>query len=125
VSDRARSAKPLLWWGLSYDDLEEARWVSQLHRLRAGVEGECGATSNHVHDFDQYLQAQWDPDARWRLIAACAQRVDVTSHDHLPGTTGRQCSGLLRGESGGRVTFRASQAVNVYASYAKDSRRRR
>ncbi len=109
--------------GLSYDDLEEAR-MGYLNYIGSelGVEGEVRRDeANNVHDFDQYLQAQWDPDARWRLIAGVRNNaVDVTSHDHLPGITAPDSAVDYSAVSPvAGVTFRASQAVNVYASYGK------
>src|SRR6202011_1685980 len=57
--------------GINYDDLEEAR-QGYLNYVgsQLGVEGALRRDeANHVYDFDQYLQAQWDPSARWRLSA--------------------------------------------------------
>jgi iron complex outermembrane receptor protein len=109
--------------GLSYDDLEEAR-KGYLNYIGSelGVEGAIRRDeANHVYDFDQYLQAQWDPDPRWRLIAGVRNSaVVVTSHNHLPE--------ISEPDSGVRysavnpvagVTFRATSAVNLYASYGK------
>jgi iron complex outermembrane recepter protein len=108
---------------LSYDDLEEARkGYLNFTGSQLGVEGALRRDeANHVYDFDQYLQAQWDPDARWRLIAGVRNSaVRVSSHNHLPG--------IVEPDSGvhysavnpvGGVTFRAAPAVNVYASYGK------
>ena len=109
--------------GVNYDDLAEAR-KGFLNYIGSdlGVEGALRRDeANHVDDFDQYLQAQWDPGARWRLIGGVRNNtVDVTSHNHLPGA--------LDPDSGVRysavnpvagATFRASSAVNLYASYGK------
>ena len=109
--------------GLSYDDLEEAR-KGFLNYIGSelGVEGALRRDeANHVYDFDQYLQAQWDPHPRWRLIAGVRNSaVNVSSHDHLPG--------IVEPDSGvrysavnpvGGVTFRATSAINAYASYGK------
>jgi len=109
--------------GLSYDDLEEAR-KGYLNYVgsQLGVEGAVRRDeANHVHDFDQYLQAQWDPAARWRLSAGLRNStVEVASHNHLPG--------IIEPDSGvrysavnpvGGVTFRAASALNVYGSYGK------
>jgi iron complex outermembrane receptor protein len=109
--------------GLSYDDLEEARkGYLNFVGSELGVEGALRRDeANHVYDFDQYLQAQWDPHVRWRLIAGVRNSaVEVSSHNHLPG--------IVEPESGvrysavnpvGGVTFRAAAAVNLYASYGK------
>ncbi|MGO9927472.1 MAG: hypothetical protein ACLPLP_15485, partial [Mycobacterium sp.] len=53
--------------GLAYDDLQQAR-MGYLNYVgnELGVQGELRLDeSNHVYDFDQYLQGQWDPDPRW------------------------------------------------------------
>ena len=77
--------------------------------------------ANHVYDFDQYLQAQWDPGARWRLIAGVRNNlVDVTSHGHIPVLDGADSSVRYSAVNPVRgVTFRGSSAVNVYGSYGK------
>ncbi|MGO9993220.1 MAG: TonB-dependent receptor family protein [Steroidobacteraceae bacterium] len=109
--------------GISYDDLEESR-LGFLNYVGSelGVEGAIRRDeANHVYDFDQYLQAQWDPDPRWRVIAGVRNStVDVSSHDHLPGITDPD-SGVRYSAVNpvGGVMFRAASAVNVYASYGK------
>jgi iron complex outermembrane recepter protein len=113
----------LLTAGVNYDDLAEAR-KGYLNYIgpELGVEGALRRDeANHVYDFDQYLQAQWDPVARWRILAGVRNSVvDVTSHGHL--------AVLDDADSGVRysavnpvagVTFRATDAINVYGSYGK------
>ena len=76
---------------------------------------------NHVYDFDQYLQAQWDPDARWRLTAGVRNNlVEVSSHNELPGAVDPHSSVRYTSVSpvAGAV-FHASSAVNLYAAYGK------
>jgi iron complex outermembrane recepter protein len=113
----------LLVAGLNYDDLEEARkGFLNFIGSELGVEGALRRDeANHVYDFDQYLQAQWDPAARWRIVAGVRNSVvDVTSHGHL--------ALLDAADSGVRysavnpvagVTFRATDTINVYGSYGK------
>jgi iron complex outermembrane receptor protein len=113
----------LLVAGLNYDDLEEARkGFLNFIGSELGVEGALRRDeANHVYDFDQYLQAQWDPAARWRVVAGVRNSVvDVTSHGHL--------AVLDAADSGVRysavnpvagVTFRATDTINVYGSYGK------
>ena len=74
-----------------------------------------------MYDFDQYLQAQWDPDARWRLIAGVRNNlVEVTSHGHLPALDGADSSARYSAVNPvGGITFRATSAVNLYGSYGK------
>jgi iron complex outermembrane receptor protein len=77
--------------------------------------------ANHVYDFDQYLQAQWDPDARWRMIAGVRNNVvEVTSHGHIPVLDDADSSvrySAVNPVAG--ITYRASSAVNLYGSYGK------
>jgi iron complex outermembrane receptor protein len=109
--------------GIAYDDLEEGRkGYANYLGSELGVEGALRRDeANHVYDFDQYLQAEWDPTARWLLIAGVRNNeVDVTSHGHIPVLDGADSSlryGAVNPVAG--VTYRASSAVNVYASYGK------
>src|SRR5579863_2467604 len=109
--------------GMAYDDLEEARrGFLNYQGAQPGVEGALRRDeANHVYDFDQYLQAQWDPDARWRLIAGVRNNlVEVTSHGHIPVIDGADSGARYSAvDPVGGVTFRASSAVNAYASYGK------
>ncbi|HEY3658688.1 MAG TPA: TonB-dependent receptor [Steroidobacteraceae bacterium] len=109
--------------GLSYDDLEEAR-KGYLNYVGSQL-GVAGAVrrdeANHVYDFDQYLQAQWDPGARWRLIAGVRNSaVNVSSHNHMAGVSAPD-SGVRYSAVNpvAGATFRAASAVNVYGSYGK------
>jgi iron complex outermembrane receptor protein len=109
--------------GLSYDDLAEARrGYLNFVGSQLGVEGALRRDeANHVDDFDQYLQAQWDPAARWRVIAGLRNStVEVASHNHLRGITEPDSSVRYSAVNPvGGVTFRAASAVNVYGSYGK------
>jgi iron complex outermembrane recepter protein len=109
--------------GVNYDDLAEARrGYFNFSGTQTGVAGALRRDeANHVYDFDQYLQAQWDPGARWRLIAGVRNNVvEVTSHGHIPVLDFADSSvrySAVNPVAG--VTFRASSAVNVYGSYGK------
>jgi iron complex outermembrane receptor protein len=109
--------------GINYDDLAEARkGYLNYEGSQLGVEGALRRDeANHVYDFDQYLQAQWDPDARWRVIAGVRNNlVEVTSHGHIPVLDGADSSVRYSAVNPvGGVTFRASSAVNLYGSYGK------
>jgi iron complex outermembrane receptor protein len=125
VSDqRSVAGTPLqVTFGLSYDDLAEARkgYLNYIGN-ELGVEGDLRRDeANHVYDFDQYLQGQWDPDPRWRLIAGVRNSaVDVSSHNHLPGIVAPDSSAHFSAVNPvGGVTFRATSAVNLYASYGR------
>lgn len=109
--------------GVAYDDLEETRF-GYLNFVgdQLGVEGAVRRDeANHVYDFDQYLQSQWDPDVLWRVTAGVRNNlVEVSSNDHLPGTTEPHSSVRYTAVSPvGGVVFHAAPAVNLYASYGK------
>ncbi|HEX3950538.1 MAG TPA: TonB-dependent receptor [Steroidobacteraceae bacterium] len=113
----------LLVAGLNYDDLAEAR-KGYLNFIGAqlGVQGALRRDeANHVYDFDQYLQAQWDPAERWRLVAGVRNSlVEVTSHGHLALLDSADSEvrySAVNPVAG--VTYRASSAVNFYGSYGK------
>src|ERR1700677_2627299 len=109
--------------GINYDDLAQAR-KGYLNFAGAdlGIEGALRRDeANNVYDFDQYLQAQWDPAPRWRMIAGVRNNlVEVTSHGHIPVIDGADSSARYSAVNPvGGVTFRASSAVNLYGSYGK------
>jgi iron complex outermembrane receptor protein len=113
----------LLVAGVNYDDLAEAR-KGYLNYIGAelGVEGALRRDeANNVYDFDQYLQAQWDPTDRWRLVAGVRNNlVEVTSHGHLAvlDAADSEVSYSAVNPVGG-VTYRVTSAINAYASYGK------
>jgi len=109
--------------GIAYDDLEETRF-GYLNYVgeETGVAGAVRRDeANHVYDFDQYLQSQWDPDVLWRVTAGVRNNlVEVSSNDHLPGTTEPHSSVRYTAVSPvGGVVFHAAPVVNLYASYGK------
>jgi iron complex outermembrane receptor protein len=113
----------LLVAGVNYDDLAEAR-KGYLNFIGSelGVQGALRRDeANHVYDFDQYLQAQWDPAARWRIVAGVRNSVvDVTSHGHLAvldAASSEVRYSAVNPVAG--VTFRATEAINFYGSYGK------
>jgi iron complex outermembrane receptor protein len=109
--------------GVNYDDLAEARkGFLNFIGSETGVEGALRRDeANNVYDFDQYLQAQWDPGTRWRLIAGVRNNaVEVTSHGHLAVLDAADSSvrySAVNPVAG--VTFRATSWANVYGSYGK------
>ena len=124
ADQRSVAGTPLLVVaGLNYDDLAETR-KGYLNYVgtETGVQGALRRyETNYVYDFDQYLQAQWDPAARWRLIAGVRNSlVDVTSHGHLAVIDGADSEvrySAVNPVAG--VTYRATSAVNIYGSYGK------
>lgn len=113
----------LLVAGMNYDDLAEARrGFLNFSGAQLGVQGALRRDeANHVYDFDQYIQAQWDPGESWRMVAGVRNSlVQVTSHGHL--------AILDAADSGVRysavnpvagITYRVNPAINAYASYGK------
>jgi len=109
--------------GLNYDDLREARrGYLNFIGSELGVQGDLRREeSNHVYDFDQYLQLQWEPGTHWRLLAGVRNsEVRVRSLNRL----------LLSGDPVSRVsysavnpvagiTYRISSVVNAYAAYGR------
>ncbi|MEP6548302.1 MAG: TonB-dependent receptor [Gammaproteobacteria bacterium] len=109
--------------GINYDDLAEARkGYLNFVGTQLGVAGDLRRDeANHVYDFDQYFQAQWDPAARWRLIAGVRNNVvQISSHGHIPILDGADSSVRYSAVNPvGGITFRASSAVNIYGSYGR------
>lgn len=109
--------------GVNYDDLAEARkGYFNFVGSETGVEGALRRDeANNVYDFDQYLQAQWDPDMRWRLIVGVRNNaVEVTSHGHLAVLDAADSSvrySAVNPVAG--VTYRATSWANVYGSYGR------
>jgi iron complex outermembrane receptor protein len=124
TDDRQWGGMPVkLTLGLAYDDLQEGRkGYANYSGTQFGVEGALRRDeANHVYDFDQYLQAEWDPSAHWLLIAGVRNNaVDVTSHGHIPildGADSRLHFGAVNPVAG--ITYRATSWLNAYASYGK------
>jgi iron complex outermembrane receptor protein len=110
--------------GLSYDDLEEARRGYQnFIGDELGVEGALRRDeANHVYDLDEYLQMQWDPSTRWRLVCGVRNSVvDISSHNHLPVTDDLEDTGVRYSATNpvGGIVYRVAPSLNAYASYGK------
>jgi iron complex outermembrane receptor protein len=128
VTDRRSiSGTPLqLTAGVSYDNLDEARrGFLNFVGDQVGIQGELRRhETNHVYDLDEYMQAQWDPSERWRLLAGVRNSiVDVSSINHLAPVGVAVESGVsysaINPVAG--LTFRATDTLNFYASYGKGS----
>ena len=110
--------------GISYDHLSEARQgFLNFIGSTLGVEGALRRDQrNYVFDLDEYLQAQWDPDAHWRVLAGLRHSlVNVSSNDFLAASgvfpeTGvsYQATNPVAG-----VTFRITPQLSVYGSYGR------
>jgi iron complex outermembrane receptor protein len=77
--------------------------------------------ANHVYDLDEYLQMQWDPDARWRFTAGVRNNVvEVSSNQHIPVTDDPHSSVRYTAVSPvAAALLHATSEVNLYASYGK------
>jgi len=107
--------------GIAYDDLEESR-AGLLNYVGddLGVPGAVRLQdANHVYDLAEYLQAQWDPDAWWRLTAGVRNNVvEVSSNQHYPVTDDPHSSVRYTAVSPvAGAEFHATPDVNLYASY--------
>jgi len=117
--------RPLQWTaGVSYDNLEEHRQgFTNFIGDELGVEGVLRRhENNRVYDLDEYLQAQWDPLNRWRIIAGVRNSVvEVASHNLLviPGTTPESSVRYAATNPVAGVTFRASDELHLYGSYGR------
>ena len=110
--------------GVSYDELDEAR-----HGYNNFLGNELGVIGalrrdeqNRVYDFDQYLQAQWEPAARWRVVAGVRHSsVDMQSDNHLAtnGAPAFSSIGYHATNPVAGITYSLRPTVNLYAAYGK------
>ena len=111
--------------GLNYDNLDEAR-TGYLNFIGSQL-GVLGALrrdeDNHLYNFDQYLQAQWEPGKAWLLMAGLRRNaVQFSSKDKYIAGTNLDDSGSVNFADTTPVlgaTWRASDALNVYATFGK------
>ncbi|MBS0374100.1 MAG: TonB-dependent receptor [Proteobacteria bacterium] len=107
--------------GASVDGLDEDR-----HGYLNFVGSELGVIGalrrderNRVLATDEYLQAEWDPTARWRVIAGLRHNdISIDSRDE---TGARSPSELQYADTDPvvGVTFALTPAVHAYASYGR------
>ncbi len=120
--------------GLSYDALDSHR-RGYKNFITAGVDGVQGDLrrdeNNDLHDFDQYLQLDWDLSERWStLLGVRHSEVHFNSVDHyiVPPPAGQTTGG--NPDDSGQNTFyvttpvaalmyKASERLHLYASYGK------
>jgi iron complex outermembrane receptor protein len=110
--------------GISYDHLSEAReGFLNFIGPTLGVEGALRRDQrNFVFDLDEYLQAQWDPDTHWRVLAGVRHSlVNVSSNDHLAATGVNPETGVSYGASDpvAGVTYRVTPQLSLYGSYGR------
>lgn len=110
--------------GVSYDDLDEDRkgYLNYAGTM-LGVEGALRRDeTNRVFDLDEYLEAQWDPSARWRVLAGVRNSlVQVASDDHLPVAGGPAQTGVRYAAANpvAGLTYRVSPDVSTYLAYGR------
>lgn len=109
--------------GLDYDNLEEQReGFNNFVGAQLGVLGELRRRElDRVYDFDQFVQAQWQPLARWgMLVGVRRSQVNFSSTDQYipPGqqsTSGSVSYGATSPVGGLRL--RLTPGLNLYAAY--------
>ena len=109
--------------GVNYDDLREARrGYLNFIGSELGVQGDLRREeSNHVYDFDQYLQLQWEPGTHWRLLAGVRNsEVRVRSLNRLL-TTGDPVSRVSYSAVNpvAGITYSITPDLNLYAAYGR------
>lgn len=111
--------------GLAYDNLDEARKGFQnFIGSQLGVMGALRRNEdNHIFNFDQYAQLQWEPSEHWLLLAGVRNsQVKVGSKDHYivpgngddSGSTDFSATLPVLG-----ITWRVKPSLNLYASFGK------
>jgi len=111
--------------GISYDNLDEdRRGYENFSGTTLGVRGNLRRDErNNVYNFDQYIQAQWEPNARWLLLGGVRHNsISVRSEDRYiaagngddSGGTGYRALNAVLG-----ATFKASERMNLYAAYGE------
>lgn len=111
--------------GINYDNLDEARKGFQnFIGSQLGVMGALRRNEdNHIFNFDQYAQLQWEPSERWLVLAGLRNsQVKVSSKDKYIVAGNGDDSGATDFSATTPVlglTWRASPALNIYASYGQ------
>lgn len=114
--------------GLNYENVDEQRRGYQNFLGPSGsptVVGVFGALrrdeDNRAFNFDQYLQAEWQPTTKWLLLAGVRHTsVKVSSYDKYltngndSGSTSYSATNPVAG-----VTYKATETLNLYASYGR------
>ena len=123
--EREVGARPLrLTAGVAFDTMDEARrGTLNFVGTTVGVSGALRRDlSNRVYDLDEYLQAQWDPATKWRVLAGLRHSiVEVRSIDHLaaPGVAVQSDVRYQATNPVAGLTWRATRAVSVYGAFGR------
>ena len=115
--------------GFNYDALDESRlgfenFVATSTSSQTGIKGALRRDeTNTVYDFDQYLQAQWEPSAQWLLAAGIRHNhIAVHSDDHFVVAGNGDDSGSVDYRATTPVlgiTYRVTPTTRIYASYGE------
>ena len=111
--------------GVNYENLDEARKGYQnFIGTQLGVLGALRRDeNNHIYNFDQYLQAQWEPGKAWLLMAGLRRNlVKLASQDHYIVGSNLDDSGSMDFSDVTPVlgaTWRASEVVNLYTTFGR------
>jgi len=116
--------------GLNYDKMEDAR--TQLNTTNGVVSSALKRNEiQTVHNFDQYIQATFEPTDRWLLVAGLRHtKLNFNVNDKMPVIVASlpaikgdpDSSGSLEYSNTSPVlgaTFKLSPAINLYANYGK------
>ncbi|MFY9330016.1 MAG: TonB-dependent receptor [Georgfuchsia sp.] len=112
--------------GLAYENVDEGRhgFENFIGSGASQVLGVLGSLrrdeDNRVFNFDQYLQAEWQPAAKWLVLAGLRNSsVKVSSRDHYIVTGNGDDSGSTSYSATNPViglTYKASKSLNLYMS---------
>lgn len=111
--------------GIAFDQVDEdRRGYENFIGTTQGVKGALRRDeANRAYNVDEYLQAQWEPTARWLLLAGVRHSsVHVRSRDHYLAPGNGDDSGAARFNATNPVagaTWRATQDLHVYVSYGQ------
>lgn len=109
--------------GLNYDNMKDDR--TQQNTTSGIVSSALNRNEiQTVHNFDQYIQATFEPTNRWLLVGGLRHtKVDFNVEDKMPVTPTDPNSGGSLGYSNTSpvlgATFKVTPAFNLYANYGE------
>ncbi len=109
--------------GLNYDNMEDDR--TQFNTTNGVVSSPLKRNEvQTVHNFDQYIQATFEPTDRWLLVGGLRHtKINFNVNDKMPVTgLDPDSSGSLEYSNTSPVlgaTFKLTPAFNLYANYGK------
>ena len=108
--------------GLDYETLaEERKGFQNFIGATLGVKGALRRNeTNRVHNFDQYLQAQWEPSGQWLVeVGVRHSIVNVNSRDHYIVAGNGNDSGGVRFSATtpvAGITWRINEQFHLYGA---------